>query len=224
MPLYVSWVDLPRNDEMKRFYVLDTQPGTARTLTRRHKRRWLIESFFKSAKHDFGLKETRLRTETGIDNWIFLVWLSIALALYQQFRAGMTGGQRPAWCLTLREPFRHSRSGKTRSVLSSRSHAPEHPRPHGENAGVVGPLSGGGGTSPPTRGKQGGRHRVRHSGRNIPAHTGKTLSARRRASASAEHPRPHGENQAVHLEGTRSAGTSPPTRGKRARRTCRCPR
>ena len=103
VPLYVSWVDLPRNDKMKRFYVLDTQPGTARTLTRRHKRRWLIESFFKSAKHDFGLKETRLRTETGIDNWIFLVWLSIALALYQQFRAGMTGGQRPAWCLTLRE-------------------------------------------------------------------------------------------------------------------------
>ncbi len=103
MPLYASWVELPRDGKMKRFYVLDTKPGTARTLTRRHKRRWLIESFFKSAKYDFGLKETRLRTETGIKNWLFLVWLSISLAMYQQFRAGMTEGKHPAWRLTLAE-------------------------------------------------------------------------------------------------------------------------
>ncbi|GGI92964.1 transposase [Deinococcus wulumuqiensis] len=103
LPLYVSWVELPHDGKIKRFYVLDTQPGEARTLTRRHKRRWLIESFFKSAKHDFGLKETRLRTETGIENWLFLVWLSIGLALYTQFKAGMTQGQRPAWRLTLGE-------------------------------------------------------------------------------------------------------------------------
>lgn len=103
MPLYVSWVELPRDGKMKRFYVLDTKPGTARTLTRRHKRRWLIESFFKSAKYDFGLKETRLRSETGIKNWLFLVWLSISLALYQQFMAGMTEAKRPAWKLTLAE-------------------------------------------------------------------------------------------------------------------------
>lgn len=103
LPLYTSWVELPRDGKKKRFYVLDTQPGTARTLTRRHKRRWLIESFFKSAKHDFGLKETRLRTETGIKNWIFLVWLSISLALYRQFHEGMTAGKRPAWKLTLEE-------------------------------------------------------------------------------------------------------------------------
>lgn len=101
MPLYVSWVELPRNSKMKRFYVLDTKSGTARTLTNRHKRRWLIESFFKSAKYDFGLKETRLRSETGIKNWLFLVWLSSSLALYQQFMAGMTETKRPAWRLTL---------------------------------------------------------------------------------------------------------------------------
>ena len=99
--LYVSWVELPRAGKMKRFYVLDTKPGTARTLAKRHKRRWLIESFFKSAKHDFGLKEARLRTETGLQNWIFLVWLSISLALYQQFQAGMTTGKRPAWRVSL---------------------------------------------------------------------------------------------------------------------------
>ena len=100
LPLYVSWVELPRIGKMKRFYVLDTQPGTARTLTRRHKRRWLIESFFKSAKHDFGLKETRLRSEAGIKDWIFFVWLSISMSLYQQFQAGMTDGKHPTWRLT----------------------------------------------------------------------------------------------------------------------------
>lgn len=100
-PLYVSWVELPRNGKMKRFYVLDSQPGTARTLTTRHKRRWRIESFFKSAKHDFGLNETRLRTETGIKNWLFLVWLSVSVCLYQQFQVGMTQGKRPAWRLSL---------------------------------------------------------------------------------------------------------------------------
>lgn len=101
MPLYVSWVELPRNGKKKRFYVLDTKPGTARTLTRRHKRRWLIESFFKSAKYDFGLKETCLHLETGIKNWLFLVWLSISLALYLEFMAGMTEANRQAWRLTL---------------------------------------------------------------------------------------------------------------------------
>lgn len=99
--LYVSWVELPRQGKKKRFYVLDTQPGTARTLTTRHKRRWLIESFFKSAKYDFGLNETRLRTETGIHNWLFLVWLSTSLALFQQVQAGLTTAKRPAWKLTL---------------------------------------------------------------------------------------------------------------------------
>ena len=101
--LYHSWVDLPRDGKMKRFHVLDTQPGTARTLVTRHKRRWLIESFFKSAKYDFGLQETRLRTKTGIKNWLLLVWLSTSLALYQQCLAGMTSAKRPAWKLTLVE-------------------------------------------------------------------------------------------------------------------------
>lgn len=101
--LYTSWVELPRQGGKKRFYVLDTQPGTARTLTTRHKRRWLIESLFKSAKHDFGLNETRLRSETGIANWLFLVFLSTALALYGQVQAGLTTWRSPRWVLTLSE-------------------------------------------------------------------------------------------------------------------------
>ena len=102
-PLYVSWVDLPRDGKTKRFFVLDTVPGTARTLTRRHKRGWLIESFFKSAKHDFGLKETRLRTETGIKNWLFLVMLSASLALWRQCLAEQNEWASPRWNLTLQD-------------------------------------------------------------------------------------------------------------------------
>ena len=101
--LYASWVTLPRAGKPKRFYVLDTLPGGGRTLTRRHKRRWLIESFFKSAKYDFGLNEIRLRSETGTHNWLFLVWLSLTLALFMQAKAGMTTGQRPRWVWTLSE-------------------------------------------------------------------------------------------------------------------------
>lgn len=108
-PLWVSWVDLARDGKKKRFYVLDTQPGCARTLVKRHKRRWMIESFFKSAKHDFGLKETRLRSETGIHNWLFLVMLSTSLALWAQCLAHMTTGQRPRWNLTLHHAARDIR-------------------------------------------------------------------------------------------------------------------
>ncbi len=49
-------------------------------LARRYRRRWLIESFFKSVKHDFGLKEARLRTQTGIRLWIFLACLAYSFA------------------------------------------------------------------------------------------------------------------------------------------------
>jgi hypothetical protein len=49
-------------------------------LARRYRRRWLIESFFKSIKHDFGLKEARLRTQTGIRLWIFLACLAYSFA------------------------------------------------------------------------------------------------------------------------------------------------
>ena len=78
--LFVAYIDLPRNDTIKRFYVLCTQKGCARTLRRRHARRWPIEAFFQSAKYDFGLKETRLRSETGIKRWIMLSFLAYSLA------------------------------------------------------------------------------------------------------------------------------------------------
>ena len=91
-PLYVSWCDVkrervaPRSDGgKKRFYVVSTFAAGGAYLARRYRKRWLIESFFDSIKHDFGLKEARLRTYTGIRLWIFFACLAYSFASLARF-------------------------------------------------------------------------------------------------------------------------------------------
>ena len=79
-PLWLSWCDVRREKGRNRFYVASTFSAGGAYLARRYRRRWLIESFFKSIKHDFGLKEARLRTHTGIRLWIFLACLAYSFA------------------------------------------------------------------------------------------------------------------------------------------------
>ncbi len=79
-PLWLSWCDVRREEGKKRFCVASTFAAGGAYLARRYRRRWLIESFFKSIKHDFGLKEARLRTQTGIRLWIFLACLAYSFA------------------------------------------------------------------------------------------------------------------------------------------------
>ncbi len=79
-PLWLSWCDVRREEGKKRFYVAATFSAGGAYLARRYRQRWLIESFFKSVKHDFGLKEARLRTQTGIRLWIFLACLAYSFA------------------------------------------------------------------------------------------------------------------------------------------------
>jgi hypothetical protein len=89
VPLWLSWCDVKREEGRKRFYVASTFSAGGAYLARRYRQRWLIESFFKSIKHDFGLKEARLRTQTGIRLWIFLACLAYSfasLARYQNTR------------------------------------------------------------------------------------------------------------------------------------------
>ena len=83
-PLYLSWCDVKRDGGKKRFYVAATFKVGGAYLARCYRRRWLIESFFKSVKHDFGLKEARLRTQGGIQFWIFLACLAFSLASLQR--------------------------------------------------------------------------------------------------------------------------------------------
>ena len=94
-PLYLSWCDVkrervaPRSDGgKKRFYVVSTFAAGGAYLARRYRKRWLIESFFDSIKHDFGLKEARLRTRTGIRLWIFFACLAYSFASLAHFLKG----------------------------------------------------------------------------------------------------------------------------------------
>lgn len=93
VPLWLSWCDVPRNGEKKRFYVVSTFACTGTYIAKRYKKRWMIESFFKIAKHDFALKEARLRTKRGIRWWIFLSCLALTLASFQRLLAKVS--QKP---------------------------------------------------------------------------------------------------------------------------------
>lgn len=86
VPLWLSWCDVKREGGKTRFYVAATFSGGGAYLARRYRQRWLIESFFKSVKHDFGLKEARLRTKTGIRLWIFLACLAYSFASLARYR------------------------------------------------------------------------------------------------------------------------------------------
>lgn len=77
---YITWADVKRDNKKKRFYLLSSFKATGAYLARRYRKRWLIESFFKSIKYDFGLKEARLRTKGGIRLWIFFACLAFSLA------------------------------------------------------------------------------------------------------------------------------------------------
>ena len=84
---YITWADVKRDNKMKRFYLLSTFKAGGAYLARHYRKRWLIESFFKSIKYDFGLKEARLRTKGGIRLWIFFACLAYSLAKLEQVLA-----------------------------------------------------------------------------------------------------------------------------------------
>ena len=84
-PLWASWCDVKRDEGKKRFYLASTFAAGGAYLARRYRKRWLIEAFFDSIKHDFGLKETRLRTQTGIRLWIFFACLAYSFASLARF-------------------------------------------------------------------------------------------------------------------------------------------
>ena len=90
-PLYVSWCDVKRDEGKKRFYVVSTFAAGGAYLARRYRKRWLIEAFFDSIKHEspcplgIGLKEARLRTHVGIRLWIFFACLAYSLASLARF-------------------------------------------------------------------------------------------------------------------------------------------
>ena len=108
-------------------------------------------------------------------------------------------------------------AGKTGTWHTPRLTPGAHPRSRGENAGTVVSESNPIGSSPLTRGKLRGRRARRVQWRLIPAHAGKTACVLSSGVECAAHPRSRGENsQRVNIAQPR-VGSSPLTRGKRAR-------
>ena len=92
--------------------------------------------------------------------------------------------------------------------------AAEHPRARGENGLDADRGAAAKGTSPRTRGKQGGHYAQASYRGNIPAHAGKTTLDLDKLNRAVEHPRARGENATIRSDLESYVGTSPRTRGK----------
>ena len=108
-------------------------------------------------------------------------------------------------------------AGKTLGVVGRRTSQGAHPRSRGENASAASAKLPTEGSSPLTRGK----HLLTRQGhvleRLIPAHAGKTRAVVVLVAMIWAHPRSRGENTGGGGLGSHDLGSSPLTRGKRAR-------
>ena len=105
-------------------------------------------------------------------------------------------------------------AGKTGRRRGRSQQLSAHPRSRGENCFHDRGRSNANGSSPLTRGKQGG-YRVNGRGlRLIPAHAGKTCATSTGNSHAPAHPRSRGENSTPAFSRACIAGSSPLTRGK----------
>ena len=104
--------------------------------------------------------------------------------------------------------------GKPSHLLRLHKVVTAHPRSRGENDLFLVSKDDTPGSSPLTRGKQ--RRRTVHVGGVglIPAHAGKTVTARTEAHRRAAHPRSRGENGCGRRHPVSVKGSSPLTRGK----------
>ena len=80
-PLTVSWFWLKRADNKReRRFVVSTHPYSGVYLVRLGRKRWAIEGFFKTAKHQFGLHCFGQSTKLGVYRWLILSLLAYLLA------------------------------------------------------------------------------------------------------------------------------------------------
>lgn len=79
-PVYLSWVWLKRNGKRVQRFVISTKPMKAQTITRWGKRRWQIEAFFKTSKHQFSLHRFGQKTLLGVYRWLILSLIAYLLA------------------------------------------------------------------------------------------------------------------------------------------------
>ncbi len=80
-PLTVSWFWLKRADNKRELrFVASTHPYSGVYLVRLGRKRWAIEGFFKTAKHQFGLHCFGQNTRIGVYRWLILSLIAYLLA------------------------------------------------------------------------------------------------------------------------------------------------
>ncbi len=80
-PLTVSWFWLKRADNKRELrFVASTHPYSGTYLVRLGRKRWAIEGFFKTAKHQFGLHCFGQSTKLGVYRWLILSLIAYLLA------------------------------------------------------------------------------------------------------------------------------------------------
>jgi hypothetical protein len=80
-PLTVSWFWLKRADAQREWrFVVSTYPYSGAYLVRLGRKRWAIEGFFKTAKHQFGLHCFGQSTTLGVYRWLILSLIAYLLA------------------------------------------------------------------------------------------------------------------------------------------------
>ncbi|MBE9060765.1 transposase [cf. Phormidesmis sp. LEGE 11477] len=80
-PLTISWFWLKRADNKRELrFVASTHPYSAVYLVRLGRKRWAIEGFFKTAKHQFGLHCFGQGTKIGVYRWLILSFIAYLLA------------------------------------------------------------------------------------------------------------------------------------------------
>lgn len=80
-PLTVSWFWLKRADGKRELrFVASTYPYSGAYLVQLGRKRWAIEGFFKTAKHQFGLHCFAQSTKLGVYRWLILSLIAYLLA------------------------------------------------------------------------------------------------------------------------------------------------
>ncbi len=80
-PLTVSWFWLKRAGNKRELrFVASTYPYSGAYLVRLGRKRWAIEGFFKTAKHQFGLHCFGQNTKIGVYRWLVLSLIAYLLA------------------------------------------------------------------------------------------------------------------------------------------------
>lgn len=80
-PLTLSWFWLKRADNQRELrFVASTHPYSGVYLVRLGRKRWAIEGFFKTIKHQFGLHCFGQNTKIGVYRWLILSLIAYLLA------------------------------------------------------------------------------------------------------------------------------------------------